>query len=396
MRVNRVLGTELSSPDIAGLLVRLGVSVSPGSDGQLACVPPSHRNDLNIGVDLIEEVARLHGLANIAPTPMAGVLGSSGKPAVLGLGDRVRDSLIADGLTEVQTMPFAAADDLDRLRLAADDARRNTIRVLNPIVEGEPILRPTQVASLLHVVRENRARQVDRIDLFEVSRVFQSAGAAATDGISHETWRATAIVTASEAPDLWGPDEAPAIFYRAKGVAGRVLAELGHSGVRMLPGSDEPYLHPGASMTLRVGKANVGQLGELHPEVARAFEIDVPCALVEVDLGLVADQKTRVARYTEVSKHPRARRDLALLVSSETPAGDLLAAAKKKGGNDLVSVELFDRYAGKGVPEGQVSLAVRLVFQRLDRTLKDEEVNKAVDAVVAELDKRFGATLRGG
>jgi len=138
----------------------------------------------------------------------------------------------------------------------------------------------------------------------------------------------------------------------------------------------------------------IGALGELHPQVATRFGLDVGCAVFEFDLGVLLEGEPRRPRYREVSRFPLVRRDLAVLVAADRPAGEIAAAIAQGGGAHLLSVDLFDRYQGRGVPEGRVSLAFRLVFQRIDRTLTDEEVAAAVQRVVRTLERRFDAKLR--
>jgi phenylalanyl-tRNA synthetase beta chain len=138
----------------------------------------------------------------------------------------------------------------------------------------------------------------------------------------------------------------------------------------------------------------VGALGELHPEVVASFGLDAGCVVLELDLNALSERPRREVKVREVSRHPRVRRDIAVLVGGEQAAGDLVEAIRKAAGQDLVSVEVFDRYEGEGVPEGRVSLAFRLVFQRADRTLTDAEVSRATERVVRELAERFGGELR--
>ena len=139
---------------------------------------------------------------------------------------------------------------------------------------------------------------------------------------------------------------------------------------------------------------SLGSVGELHPAVAASFEIDAPCALLEIDLSALALAEKRDVQFREVSREPSIRRDVAALLDRQQSAGAVLEAIRKAGGADLVSADLFDRYEGKGVPEGRVSLAFRLVFQRGDRTLSDAEVGKSMDRVIRTLTNRFGAELR--
>jgi phenylalanyl-tRNA synthetase beta chain len=138
----------------------------------------------------------------------------------------------------------------------------------------------------------------------------------------------------------------------------------------------------------------IGAVGELHPEVASRFAIDVPCALIEVELSALAALPRRIPQFRDVSRQPLARRDLAVVLDASQPAGEVLAAIEKTAGADLVSAELFDRYEGKGVPAGKLSLAFRLAFQRPDRALTEQEIGKAIDRVVRMLSHRFGGELR--
>jgi phenylalanyl-tRNA synthetase beta chain len=389
-RVNRMLGTSLDAAAVRELLGRLGIATSP-SDGALDCSVPSHRTDLRIEADLVEEVARMHGYNAIAPVALEGQLVSGHKPAPLVLADRVRDALTAEGLTEVQTFPFLDPTSLTALGLGESDPRRETLRVVNPLVESDAALRSTQVPALLRLVRENRSRQVDAVSLFEVSRVFRVEKAGE---LPEERLRASAVITRGDDAGLWQRGEGIPLFYEAKGAAERLAAALDRELTFAVPQTPEPYLHPGASADLLAGKQRVGVVGELHPAVATRLEIDCPCALIEVDLSSVGDLPTRERQYHEVSKHPQVRRDLAILLDRDQSAAEVVAAVQQKGGVSLVAVEVFDRYEGAGVPEGKVSVALRLVFQRGDRTLTDDEVAKAVNGVLKMLAHRFSAEQR--
>ena len=339
----------------------------------------------------MEEVARIHGYDAIEPVPLEGRLVGGEKPEGWVLADRLRDTWTAEGFTEVQTFPFLDARQLDALRIGDEDPRRQMPRVVNPLVEDEAQLRSSHVPSLLRLVRENRSRQVDRVALFEVSRVFHSADPQA---LPNERLRATAVLTRGSEAQLWQPEPRPPLFYEIRGVAERAVGALAR-GLRFVASeAPEPYLHPGACVDLLAGRDRVGVAGELHPAVAAAFEIDSPCALIEVDLSSVADLPMREASYREVSKHPQVRRDLAILVDREQAANAVLGAVRKQAGDALAGVEVFDRYEGTGVPAGKVSLAMRLTFQRRDRTLTDDEVSKAVEGVLEMLTHRFDAEQR--
>lgn len=391
-RVNRLLGTDLGRDAIAALLGAQDIACAPRGADALACAIPTHRNDLRIPADLVEEVARMHGYDAIEPRALEGVLGSGAKPAWLELGDAIRDAFAAEGLTEVATFPFLDAAALDALGLDPGDPRRAMPRVVNPIAESESALRSTHVPALLALVRDNRSRQVDRVALFEVSRVFEAPAEAGA--LPRERWRATAVLARGREKRLWGGEAREPVFFEAKGVAERLVARLRRPVRLAASRAPEPYLHPGACADLLAGKDRVGVVGELHPAVAARFEIDTPVAVIEVDSSAVGDLPTRLPRYREVSRHPQSRRDLAVVLDRDQPVAEVLGAIGKKAGDALAAVEVFDRYEGPGVPEGKVSVAFRLVYQLPDRTLTDEEVSQATDRVVQMLQQRFAAELR--
>jgi phenylalanyl-tRNA synthetase beta chain len=390
-RAERLLGLEIGERAAASLLERVGVACEPAGPGRLSCRVPSHRNDLELPEDLVEEVARIHGYEKIPATLPLARLEPARQPRSWQLAERARDALAAAGLTEVITYPFVGAADLEGLGLASGDPRREGLRVLNPIQEQDAVLRTALLPSLLRLARQNLARQIDRVRLFEVCRVFIPRGE--EGALPEEPLMATAVVTAPRERHLWSVPEAPPLFFEVRGVAERLLSALGYVA-SLRRGGGAPYLHPGAEVAIEVDGRSVGAVGELHPSVSAAFEIDAPCALFELNLDALSAAKTREIRFREVSREPQVRRDLAVLLDRTQAAGEVVEAIRKSGGPDLISVELFDRYEGRGVPEGRVSLGFRLVFQRADRTLTDAEVAKASDRVVRMLATRFGAELR--
>jgi phenylalanyl-tRNA synthetase beta chain len=301
---------------------------------------------------------------------------------------------VAAGLVECQSLPFVAPAWLDALRLDPDDPRRQALRLANPIREDEPLLRTTLLPSILRGVQQNRSRQAGRIDIFEVARLFRAeTGAAGPEGLPAEPLSLAAALTDCEERGLWEPAKGAPLFFKAKGIAKKLLNQLGY--MAWFPGNRiPPYLHPGAAVTIEVGEIAVGALGELHPDVAASFELDVNCAVIELDLTALMALPRQEVRLQEVSTQPSARRDLAVVIDLEHPADAVREAIRKTGGNDLISVELFDRYQGKGVAKGRASLGFRLVFQRSDRTLKDAEVTKSIDRIVRMLAHRFNAELR--
>jgi len=390
-RVNRLLGTHFDRAAIAALLARVDVVDVDAGSGPLLCRVPSWRNDLRRDVDLVEEVARIHGYDHLPTTLPIALLGpvavSRGRSVVEG----ARNALCAAGFVECMTLPFASAADLDRIGLPEDDARRRVVHLQNPLTDEESNLRSTLVPSLLAVARTNRSRQVERVRAFEVGRVF---AAVASDELPGETLHVAGVVMRGEG-GLWAAPTPPPLFFDAKGAVERLFEDLGLAA-SFSADADEPFLHPGASAAIALDGRRVGVVGELHPETAARFEIDASCAIFALDLDAIAATSPAPVKYREVSRQPSVRRDLAVLLSRDEPARGVLDAIRGTAGPHLVAAEIFDRYEGTGVPEGRVSVAFRLVFQRPDRTLLDAEVARATERVVRMLADRFGGELRQG
>jgi len=389
-RLNRLLGTEFSHDEIVALLARVEVTAQ-GDGAILRCRVPSHRNDLRRAVDLVEEVARIHGYDALPTTMPVETLRPVPTLRSRTVVDAARDGLCAAGLVECMTLPFASAADWDRIGLAEDDPRRRAVALRNPLTDEESRLRTTLVPSLLGVARANRARQHDRVRAFEVGRVFAPG---ANGGLPRETVQMAGVLVRGE-PGLWDARQPAPLYYEAKGAVEAALERLGFAA-RFDAEAAQPFLHPGASAAIAVERRVVGFVGELHPETAARFEIDAPCALFELDLGALAALAPAAVVYREVSPYPSVRRDLAVLLGRDQAAGAVLDAIRATAGPQLVSADVFDRYEGRGVPEGRVSVAFRLVFQRPDRTLTDAEVARATERVVRMLADRFGGALRRG
>jgi phenylalanyl-tRNA synthetase beta chain len=265
------------------------------------------------------------------------------------------------------------------------------VRLQNPLTDEESQLRTTLVPSLLAVARTNRSRQVERVRAFEVGRVF---AAVASDELPSETLHVAGVVMRGEG-GLWAAPTLPPLFFDAKGAVERLFDALGLAA-SFSADANEPFLHPGASAVIALGNQRVGVVGELHPETAARFEIDAPCAIFALDLDAIVATSPAPVKYREVSRQPSVRRDLAVLLPRDEPARGVLDAIRSTAGPHLVAAEIFDRYEGTGVPEGRVSVAFRLVFQRPDRTLLDAEVARATERVVRMLADRFGGELRQG
>jgi len=390
-RADRLLGTALGREEIVALLARVDVTVDDPSSTPLRCRVPSWRNDLRRPVDLVEEIARIHGYDRIPTTMPVQRLAPVATSRARAVAETVRDALRAAGLLECMTLPFTSAPALDALGLAPDDPRRRLVQVTNPLTEEEGALRTTLVPSLLQVVHANRSRQVERVRVFEIGRTFHPR----EPGALPDERRELVAAVAGAAEGLWEARPPLPVYFELKGAAEQVLDALALAA-RFTAGAGEPWWHPAASAAIEVGGRTVGGLGELHPEVAARHGIEGPCAVLVLDLDALGAAEPAPRRFIEPSRHPHVRRDLAVLLPREAAAARVLEAIRATAGPHLVEAGVFDRYEGRGVPEGRVSLAFRLVFQRPDRTLTDAEVTRAIERVVGMLADRFQGELRQG
>jgi phenylalanyl-tRNA synthetase beta chain len=393
-RIERLLGTAIPRDEAAAILRRLEFGVD---DGLEVTVPYFRRGDVTREVDLVEEVARLWGLDKL-PYTLPSRRGATGVLAPeQRLRRRAEDALAGAGASEVLGWVFTAPDLVDRLRIPADDPRHSTVALRNPMSEDMSVMRTTLLGSLLDVARRNRARGMHEVRLFEIGAIFldqprsgeATAAEARSEPLPEEREHLGALLAAAVRPASWREPEPPqADFYAVKAVLAALLDTL------RVPWSIErgvePFLHPGRTARVLIDGEPAGWLGEIHPAVARAWDLDGGAGF-EVDLGLVERAALYVPRYEDLTSFPAVLQDRAWWFAPDVPAGEVLAIVREAGGPLLRHADIFDVYPG----EDRVSLALRLEFRADDRTLTDEEVAQRrakIDAAVAE---RLGGEPRG-
>lgn len=376
-RVNQVLGTSLTTDEIAGLLAPIGFTSTPvdgveGSVGDLDVTIPSWRYDSEAEVDVVEEVARHHGYANIPRRELAVSLPGRLTP-VQRRRREVRRLLAGRGLTEVMPLPFLAPDALATCGFPPDG-----IELRNSLIAEESILRTTLLPGLVQAVATNAGRRSLGVHLFEIGHVFLPS--AADQLLPDEREHLGVALAGVEAPE-------------AVRLALAVLDRLGIDGVD-IANAERPGLHPTRAAAVLVDGQEVGQAGEVDPGVLAAHGIDERVAWVELDLGRLLAAVPEDEPYRPVSRFPSSDVDLAFEVPDDVSARAVEATLA--GAADLVwSVGLFDTYRGAGVAEGSRSLAYRIRFVSPDKTLTDAEVGEARQALIDAVTRAHGATLRG-
>jgi len=391
-----VLGKKVPRARSAEILRALEFEVAEREDGLDARPPHFRRNDVTREADLVEEVARVDGLENLPVTLPATRSAPGAEPRPAGLTERQRlrrrtqDALAAAGLHEILGWAFTDPGVIERLRLPGGDPRREVVVLANPMSADQSVLRTMLLGSLLDAARHNTARNPGAVRLFEAGTVYLSMGAAS---LPREPFHVGVLLAGPARPPTWRePDPPRADVFAAKGVLGRLLDDLRASwSVEAAP---EPFLHPGRAAAVLVDGRRVGWLGELHPLVARAWDIE-GAAGFEVDLDAVCERiEGRVERYRDVTSFPAVREDLAVTVAEHVPAADVVGVVLRAGAPELTRAEVFDVYRGEQAGEGRTSLALALEFRVPDRTLTDEEVAQRRAAIAAALEREVGGVLR--
>jgi phenylalanyl-tRNA synthetase beta chain len=406
-RCDSLLGVEVERHEAAQSLGRLGfVAEDAGADELAVTVPVDRHYDVTREVDLIEEVGRLYGFDRL-PRTLPGHADRVGGLSREQLLRRRAEDLLRD-LGFDQTVSWAFTDDglAERLRMPADDPRRDAVATHNPISEDQAWMRTTLLGGLLDAARRNLARDADAVALFESGRAYLRLPAPERGGPSagrfagrlappaREPHRLAVLLVGEPAPRSWmsaAPPGDAAGFYALKGIL-ELLA--GHLGARLpLAPETEPFLHPGRAARVEVGDLTAGWIGELHPLVTRAWDLPVATAF-ELDLApLVGASESGDERYQDLTTFPAALQDLAITVGEEVPAERVREAVRAGGGELLIGAEVFDLYRGEQLARGQKSLAMRLEFRASDRTLTDAEVGELRERIRAEL-ARIGGSLR--
>jgi len=404
-RVESLLGVPVARERSASVLRTLGFGVAEVADGLDVSVPSFRRIDVTREADLIEEVARLEALDDLPSTTPENRTGQAARLTHLQrTRRRAEDALVGAGLHEICGWSFTSPQTLDKLRIPDDHPLRNVVTLENPMSEAQSILRPTIIGSLLDAAQHNRAHGHGDVALFESGSVY--ANRRGEDG----AWAGNRLAPADEhhalavllhgatAPHSWRDGAAPAAdVFAAKGLLEAVLGTLrvAFSVTEALPGQ-WPFLNPGRSGAVLADGGRIGFVGEVHPLVAAAWDLDDgPVAAFAIDLGKVAALAPEITHYEDLVTFPALRQDLAVIVSDEVPAARVLEVVRGAGGKRLADVGVFDVYRGEQLGKGRVSLALHLEFRAPDRTLTDEDVTPVRAKIVAALAEQLGGELRG-
>ncbi len=380
-RLHKLLGLEIAPTTVVEILQRLGMAVAEeGQDWLVA--PPSFRFDITLEADLIEEVGRVHGYDKVPSNRPLTRLDMAFRPESEVRQARLRNILVQRGFHEAITFSF-----VEQGAQRAMDPEGDPIPLANPISSDLAVMRTTLLPGLLKALGYNQKRQQARVRLFESGLGFIREGSDL-----RQDPRIAAVACGLALPEQWGAATRAMDFYDLKADVETLIAATADGDAFQFVADRHPALHPGQSARIDRDGHPVGWIGALHPMVARRLDLEGDVFLFE--LMLTELSRGRVPRYAELSKFPIIRRDLALVVDETVTARSMTQAIRAAGGDWLREIHVFDVYRGKGIEEGQKSLAFGLILQDFSRTLTDEDVDGIIREVIVKLEKEFGATLR--
>ncbi|MBA1276095.1 phenylalanine--tRNA ligase subunit beta [Stutzerimonas azotifigens] len=381
-RINQMLGLELASEQVEKMLGALGLSLASEGEGAWRVGVPSHRFDISLEVDLIEELGRLYGYDRLPVRYPQARLAPTSTPEARVTVPALRRLLVARGYQEAITYSF-----IDPKLFELFSPNGKPLLLANPISVEMSAMRASLWPGLVTALQYNLNRQQTRVRLFESGLRFVGQ----LDELKQEAMLA-GVVTGTRFDEAWSNGREAVDFYDVKADVEALLGAAGDTLSFSFATGEHPALHPGQTARIEREGRLVGYIGSLHPHLARSLGIDQPVYLYELLLGELTSG--RLPRFSELSRFPEVRRDLALLVDRDVPAEAVLACIRDAAGESLTDLKLFDVYHGKGIDPLRKSLAVGLTWQHPSRTLNDDEVNESTQNILTSLEQRFNATLR--
>lgn len=392
-RCTSLLGISLSSAEMTRLLESLEMVVKPDSEanGVLLVTVPSFRVDVEREIDLIEEIARLNGYDKIPVTmPKARVL--SDRPSShLRLERQLKSLMTGQGFNEVITFSFMAPGHLDKIRLDSEDQRRTVVKLRNPLVEEQSVMRTTLLPGLLETTARNLNYRSLDLKMFELRRIYQPVEGAE---LPHEPLYLGGVLTGKRFTDGWNQSNESLDFYDVKGVIENIFASFRFSGISYRQEVIQHYYHPGKSCSVFHGNELLGSFGEIHPDVQENFAISQPVFYLELNFEKLVALHNEKVTIVPPSRFPDSYRDIAMLVAEELPAESITDSIYGLKIGEIEQAMIFDLYKGPNIPDGYKSIAVRVRYRSREKTLNDDEVSSLHQRVVSNLQKKLDVSIR--
>ncbi len=400
-RVRSLLGMELSDKEITDYLQAIEFRVTDVGEHRLRVVVPSFRPDVEREVDLVEEIARLVGYNDI-PTTMPMIrMDYPVRDELRELRKEVSSVCTGQGFFEAINYSFVDEKHLDRMGLDVEDPRRRVTRLLNPLTEEQAVMRSMLLPSLLENVGRNINYQQPDLRLFEIGKIFLQHE---REGQPEERYQLCAVCTGARypgaSPMYFSGQQSD--FFDIKGLLAVIVESLRLSGrekslefVAALD-KEQPYIEPASGLSLVEGKTEIARIGQVKTEVLRSIGIKQPVYFLECDLQQLNELPRLQKQFIPIPKYPMMKRDIALLVPAQVPAGELLRAVKSQRAELIESVDIFDVYSGKPIESGMKSVALSVTYRSPKKTLDDVTVDNIHEKIVQYLMTEFGGRYREG
>ena len=379
-RINDLLGIDLTTAEMKDILESLEVKVEADGD-VMTCTPSTVRFDLLEEIDYVEEVARMYGYDN-HPSTLPKDLQIAKKDPDREIEDLVKDKLMGMGLDEIQTYSFVSPSGVDKIFVPEDSYKRDFVKIINPLGEDTSVMRTTLIPNMLDVLERNNARFIDKVEAFELGRIFLNAFKT-EEGLPTEK-KNVCIGMYGEGTD----------FYALKGVVESLLKELGIGEAEYKAVRDNKTFHPGRCAAVYKDGQLIGEFGEMNAAVVDQYNLPERVYVAELDFEKLFELSDLEILYKPIPKYPAIERDIAVLVKADVESGEILKAIKESGGALLEKAELFDVYKGAPIPPGMKSMAYALRYRDPAKTLTDEEIAGPHEAILKALQEKFNAKLR--
>ncbi|MFF2017254.1 phenylalanine--tRNA ligase subunit beta [Paenibacillus sp. NPDC058177] len=393
-KLNRYLGTDLSLLEVKTLFGRLHFKCGDAAQGLIEVQVPTRRGDISYDVDLIEEIARLYGYDNIPTTPIEGPTTPGTLTRSQAIRREVRRLLSHGGYQEVLGYSFIQPEQSKLFPALTGEGL--AVKLAMPMSEERSVLRTSLLPQLLDIAGYNTNRRQSDLALFEIGNVFYTEEEVLTRQ-PHELPMLGLLLSGTRAAKQWNVPVQPVDFFDLKGALETVFDHLGLTGRVVYEGDAPEGYHPGRSASILLkgpeGAVKIGTLGQLHPDLQRKLDL-TDTYVAEVSLQPLYEVARNKLQYHELPRFPGVERDIAVVVDTAVPAGQLMDSIRENGGSLLQNVQVFDLYTGGKLESGKKSVAISLVYRHNEHTLTDEEVAEVHDKVLFELQQTFGAELR--
>ena len=387
-KLNKFIGKNLTYEEVGKILTHLDIELKPLGDGTTLLIPPSYRADLTRPADIYEEVIRMYGFDNIEAKMPVMSIESGEENTNFKISRIVREILKELGLNEVINYSF-----IPKFTKELFNFGEEVIEIKNPLSEDMAIMRPTLLYSLIANVRDNINRNQTDLKLFEISKTFKKLGEG-QNGLAIEDLKIALILSGREEKNLWNQSKSDYNFYDLKGYLEFLLERLNVTKYSLTRLTNNKNFHPGASAEIKIGEDVIGVLGELHPNLVNYFGIKrEKVFFAELNLTSLLKYIKIKVNYETISKYPEVLRDLAITLDRSVLVGEMVKEIKKKV-NLIEKIDIFDVYSGDKIDKDKKSVAMSIVLRDKNRTLTDEDIDKAMTAILELIKDKYNGEIR--